>query len=59
MITSNTKGGGRMFEQIKKIMEKMSGKKEIQLDVVPKSDENELHTNENNQGERVQLPCGE
>jgi len=48
-----------MFEIVKKLIAKMSGKKEIQLDVVPKSDENELCENENNQGEPVQLPCRE
>jgi len=48
-----------MFEQIKKLMEKVSGKKEIQLDAVPKSDENELCENKDNQGTPVQLPCGE
>jgi len=48
-----------MFEQIKKLMEKISGKKEIQLEVMPKSDEHELHTNENTQGEQVLLPSRE
>ena len=50
-----------MFEKIYKFMEKMKGKKIIvvQENVVPKSDENELCKNENNQGEPIQLPCGE
>lgn len=59
MITSTTKEVDSMFEIVKKLIAKMSGKKEIQLDVVPKSDENELCENENNQGEPVQLPCRE
>lgn len=43
------------------ILEKILGKKQatIQESVVPKSDENELCENENNQGQPVQLPSGE
>jgi len=43
------------------ILEMILGKKQatIQESVVPKSEENEFHTNENNQGQSVQLPSGE
>ncbi|MDD4082853.1 MAG: hypothetical protein PHD05_05710 [Sphaerochaetaceae bacterium] len=43
------------------ILEKILGKKQATLTekVVPKSEEHELCTNENNQGEGVQLPSGE
>lgn len=48
-----------MFEKIRKLMEKYNGKKPIQLEEVSESDLNEFCENQDNQGEGVQLPCGE
>jgi len=46
---------------VKDFMKAITGKKEIavQENVTQKSDSNELCENENNQGNTVQLPCGE
>ena len=51
------------YERIAKdLMKAISGKKEVvkqSEEIVPKSDENELCENQDNQGETIQLPCGE
>ena len=48
-----------MFEKIRKLMEKHSGKKQETKLELAKSDLNEFCENKDNQGEGVQLPCGE
>jgi len=46
-----------MLEKIRQMIEEKLGKTK-QLKIT-ESENDELHTNQNNQGECVQLPCGE